>query len=599
MALVLKNKDGIWYWDDGVAGDPTQPAALRGAADGVFLPTDPTSPPAADVVCPRSINFIIPGSPGATVTVVEDAGKLEFTISDIGPKADISGLFFDFTNTKLAGLTAAGLNITQFVTGANSVGNLKNGVNMNGRQVSLFDVGMEFGLAGIGSDHQNLSTVSFVLSDAANDLSLDDLRPANETGMMGLRDLSVGQKLEAVTPFAPTATPDTVTTPEDISITIPVSALATDKNASATLKIMNIGTGPEGPQYGTVTIAPDGQSLIYTPTTLDYKVDGILTGNQDAFQVCVTDSFGGEVTSFVTVNATPVADTPSVADSVLTPHAADPATLFRFNVIVTSGDFGTITQFSDFIKSLGIAVSGSNPGAVTISDSLGLLSGGVINAPANPGQFTDEIDVSVPTGLTFTDTVALTGTNAETEDPTKTASKTVTQTITADTETTLEDVAKVIPVANLDSAPGMKITGIGVGPKYGTVSIALDGSSLIYTPTTLDDFVGGVPTGDQDVFQVYSSDGAGNNAVTLVTVKETPVADAPSLTVTVLPMHLGDPINEVRLQVSSQSGDFGTINAGSDFIKSLGLSLSGNVTSGYLLRQSRPVVRHYDHGALQ
>src|SRR5262249_18144397 len=153
--------------------------------------------------------------------------------------------------------------------------------------------------------------------------------------------------------------------------------------------------------------------------------------------VCVIDSFGGEVTSFVTVNATPVADAPSVADSVIAPHAADPATLFRFNVTVTSGDYNTITQFSDFIASLGLAVTGSNPGAVTITDSLGLLSGGVINAPPNPGLFTDEIDISIPTGLTFTDTVAMTGTNAETEDPTKKATKTVTQTINADTETTL------------------------------------------------------------------------------------------------------------------------------------------------------------------
>jgi hypothetical protein len=579
MTLVLKNKDGFWYWSDGNALDLTFPAALFGNLDGIFLPSDPHSPLIADVVCPRSITFTIPGSPSVTVSVVEDGGNFDFTITD-GPRADISGLFFDFTNSKLSGLQVSGNPyITQFVTGTNQVGNLKNGINMNGRAVSLFDVGMEFGLAGIGSDHQNFNLVNFVLSDPAHDLTLDDLRPANETGTVGVRTLSSGQKIEAVAPYAPAATPDTVTTPEDVSIVIPVSALATDKNTGANLKIMNVGTGFEGPQYGTVIVASDGKSLIYTPTTLDWIVDGILTGNQDAFQVCVTDNLGGEVTSFVSVNGTPVADTPSVADSVNNPLPADPATLFRFQVTVASGDFNTITQFSDFIKSVAVSVTGSNPGAITVTDSMGLLAGGVITAPTNPGFFTDEIEVSIPAALTFSDTVSLTGTNAETEAPAVTASKTVSQTITADTETTNEDVARVIQVGSLVSAPGMLITGLGVGPKYGNVSIAADGKSLTYTPTTLDHEVNGTLTGDQDLFQVYSSDGSGNNAVTLVTIKEAPVADTPSVSVQVLAPHAGDPINEVRLQVTSQSGDHGTVNQGSDFIKSIALNLTGTAAS--------------------
>jgi hypothetical protein len=576
MTLLLKNKDGIWYWTDGNPGDSTFPAALYGNLDAVFLPTASVSPPIADVVCPRSITFTLPGSPSARVSVVEDAGNLDFNVSIPGPKADISGLFFDFTSSKLSSLVATGSSqITQFVTGTGKVINLTNGVNMNGAKVPSFDVGMEFGLAGIGSNHQNISTISFVLSDAAHNLSINDLHPADETGTVGIRDISGGQKLEAVAPYAPTDTPDTVTTLEDVSIAIPVSALATDKNPGATLKIDKIGSGFEGPQYGTVAISSDGQSLTYTPKTLDYMVDGILTGNKDAFQVCVTDNFGGEVTSFVTVNATPVADTPTVVDNVNKPLASDPATLFRFSVSVTSGDYNTITQLSDFIKGLGLSVTGTSPGAINISDGLGLLSGGVITAPKNIGLFADEIDVSISAGSTFSDTLSMTGTNAETEDPTITASQTVTQTITADTETTLEDVAKFIPVGNLVGGPNMVITGIGVGPKYGTVSIAADGQSLTYTPTTLDYKVNGSLTGDQDVFQVYSSDGAGNNAVTLVTVKETPVADTPSVSVQVLTPHTGDPIDEVRLLVTSKSGDLGTANEGSDYIKSIELNLIG------------------------
>ena len=590
MALVLKNKDGIWYWSDGNPLDPTFPAALYGNIDGVFLPSASSSPPIADVVCPRSITFTLDGSPGVTVNVIEDGGNLDFTLTanTVNSKsADLSGLFFDLTNSKLSTLAVSGdPQITQFVTQAGGVINLKNGVNLNGLGVPAFDVGMEFGLAGIGSDHQNIQSTSFVLSDSAHDLSINDLHPTGETGTVGVRTLSVGQKLAAVAPYAPTDTPDTVTTLEDVSISIPVSALATDKNPGAILKIGEIGSGFEGPQYGTVTIASDGQSLTYTPTTLDYMVDGILTGNQDAFQVCVTDNFGGEVTSFVTVNATPVADTPKVAEGIAAPHSGDTATLVRFGVTITSDDFATIDQGSDYIKSLLLSLTGTNTNGITVTDSAGLLSSNLITPPANQGQFTDEILVSLPAGSTFMDTLSMTGTNSETENTGSpaTAATTITQTITADTETTLEDTPITIPISHLVSDPNMTITQVApgpLGPKHGTVSIAADGQSLIYTPTTLDYVDNGMLTGDQDVFQVYSSDGAGNNAVTLLTVNATPVADKPTVNVQVLAPGPGDSETETRLLVTATAGDFGTATQGSDYINRIVFSgLPGGVTLG-------------------
>jgi hypothetical protein len=119
------------------------------------------------------------------------------------------------------------------VTGAGGVINLTNGVNLKGRGLPNFDVGMEFGLAGIGSNHQDIQSESFVLSDKAHDLSIDDLHPTGEAGYVGVRDLGVGQKLAAVAPYAPTATPDTgaraLMTPEDSPITIQASSLATDR----------------------------------------------------------------------------------------------------------------------------------------------------------------------------------------------------------------------------------------------------------------------------------------------------------------------------------------------------------------------------------
>ena len=194
-------------------------------------------------------------------------------------------------------------------------------------------------------------------------------------------------------------------------------------NSGAVLTIDKIGTGAQGPQYGTVKIAPDGKSLIYTPTTLDYLVGGILTGNQDAFQVSVKDSVGGEVTSFVTVNATPVADSPTVTIKVLTPEANDPVNEVRLLVTAQSGDYGTVDAGSDFIKSL--LLSGSAFSAATqITDSDKLLNGNTINASSNTGLFTDEIDLTLPTlqpNTALNDTLAITATAAETESPTTTA----------------------------------------------------------------------------------------------------------------------------------------------------------------------------------
>jgi hypothetical protein len=356
--MPLFQKNGIWYWS--LDNDPltvTSPAALYTPTG---LPISSLSlPPTSDVVSPRSITFTLAGSPGVTITVIEDAGNLDFTLNvntNDAKKGDLSGLFFDLTHTtsnnKLSTLSVTGPNITQFVHQAGAVMNLTNGVNLDGLHLPNFDVGMEFGLAGIGSNHQNIQSESFVLSDAKHDLSIDDLHPLGEAGYVGVRTLSVGQKLAAVAPYAPTATataatPYQVTTDEDTTTkNIYASSLATDQNTGAVLTFdaNKLGTGLQGPQYGTVQFGTDanGSYLTYTLTTLDYEVNGILTGNQDAFQVGVKDNFGGTVTTFVEVKANPVADPPTVTVTVAPAHDSDPVNLVRLQVTVSSGDFGDL-----------------------------------------------------------------------------------------------------------------------------------------------------------------------------------------------------------------------------------------------------------------
>ena len=586
MAWTLKFKDGIWYWSDGISTDATLPAAIYGHLDGAFLPGASPTPPAADVVCPRSVTFTLPGSPSATVKVVEDAGALDFTVSINGPKADLSGLFFDFTNSKLAGLTVSGdPDITQFVAGAGSVINLKNGVNLNGAKlnganVSPFDVGMEFGLAGIGSNHRNIQTASFVLSDASRNLTLDDLLPIGESGAVGVRDLSVGQKLVTVAPYAPTATPDTVTTPEDVSIVIPVSALATDKNAGANLRISEIGTGAEGPQYGTVTIAADGRSLTYSPTTLDYLVDGILTGNQDAFQVCVSDGIGGQVTSFVTVNATPVADKPRLGVTVLGYLPGE----VRLQVTATTDDFATINQGSDFINPL--TLDPSHLSGATLSTP------NIITTTGQPGTFTVEVDV-LASGGTFGN-LGVAATADETEAPSIQATSSTTQVIDipkadAYAANVAEDGSISISIGTIasDGNPNaqLKITAVAPTP-YGQVSIASDGQSLIYDAGAglpLDYETNGALTGDQVQFVYTVTNALGGTNQNTITLTETPVADKPTVTLTLQKPHTGDSASETRYLLTATTGDFGTITNGSDYLKSLALGLTGNATNGATL----------------
>ena len=394
-------------------------AALVPASGLASSPVAVVGPVSDPKLCPRGIDFTLPGSPGVTVDVVEDgSGNLDFTVTvdnASGRNADLSGLFFQFNDQKLATLAVSGdPQITQFVTGDDSVINLKNGVNMNGAGVTAFDVGIEFGKAGIGSDHQNIQTTSFVLSNSAHDLTTDDFHQAGETSTVGVRTLSVGQKLVGDAPFAPTANPDSVTTLEDVPITIPISALATDPNPGATLAIHEIGMGP---QFGTVTIAPDGQSLTYTPTNLDYMVNGVLTGNQDSFQYCVEDSLGGMDSNTITVADTPVADPPTVSVQVLAPEAGDPATLTRLLVTATSGDFGTAAAGSDFIKNLGLNLSGDVISGVALSDTDGLLNPitGTITTIGQSGLFTDEIDITAPSNQSINDNLTITANNDETE----------------------------------------------------------------------------------------------------------------------------------------------------------------------------------------
>jgi VCBS repeat-containing protein len=427
---------------------PTQIAvesALTTSAS--LLAGDPLDPDPTD--CPRSITFTLSGAPGVTIHAEEGvgdfAGDLVFTATVNNTatlEGDLGGLFFQFNESKLSGLTVTGdvpLSFQTDPTGGDKIIDLGGGVNMRGAGTTGFDLGILFATT---STHQDITTASFVISDPQHDLKLEDLHDPGESSQVGVRVISVGspsgprhasEKLTGFAPYPPTAVDDFYTTNEDDAITVDVTANDQDANANGfPLTVDHIVSQPT---YGTVTINADG-TLTYTPF-LDAVIDGTaITTNQDTFQYCVHDALGGEDNATVTVTVIPEAEPPSISLSVVGVGASASDTLIRVTAI--SEDFGTRTQGSDFIQSLRLSVTGNFPDVITFSDDQHLLdpSTNTITTFGQPGTFTDVIHVNtsalIGQNINLDDVLTITAVAAETELPTATASASQSQPIQID-----------------------------------------------------------------------------------------------------------------------------------------------------------------------
>lgn len=144
-----------------------------------------------------SVTFSLPGLEGLQITLTEQAdGSVRFDVRNEGDTlADLRGLFFDIGDEALlANLTVSGSDVTDVDLDANAVSNLGNGVNMNG--VGLFDIGVEFGTAGIGAD--DIDGTFFTLSSTQGPLSIEQflgvnfgVRLTSVEGDDGIRDDSL------------------------------------------------------------------------------------------------------------------------------------------------------------------------------------------------------------------------------------------------------------------------------------------------------------------------------------------------------------------------------------------------------------------------
>ena len=87
---------------------------------------------------------------------------------------DLRGFFFNVANASLIGtFSVAGTDITDFQQAEDGVNDLGGGANAN--PYDSFDLGVEFGTSGIGTD--DIQATSFVISSTAGDLTLADFLP--------------------------------------------------------------------------------------------------------------------------------------------------------------------------------------------------------------------------------------------------------------------------------------------------------------------------------------------------------------------------------------------------------------------------------------
>lgn len=318
----------------------------------------------SDDFCPRQIIFTIPGNPPVLVTATEDNGAIVFKIDvqEGASSADLRGFFFDINEAKMGGLSISGdSNLTSSAIAANSVLDLGHGANMQGKTKDGFDVGVEWGTPGTKDDI--FYEVSFTLTNAAGNLTLDDIggqrfgaRLDSIGGPGGPRDGGVA-KLIGIAPHAPDALDDVIAMFEDgasglddpskVATAVVLDVLANDTDGDG--DALTITEIHEQPAHGTVTIAPDGKTLIYTPE-VDYA-------GQVVIEYCISDGDGGQDSAFVTLDIAAVADKPVI--TVVT-SATGNVNEVMLSVTVDQDDADSSEYLADLI-------SGALAAGVTIS----------------------------------------------------------------------------------------------------------------------------------------------------------------------------------------------------------------------------------------
>ena len=336
--------------------------------------------------CDRSITFNIfnkHGKPVLEITATEVNGSIVFEVEVVGRghKADLRALFFNLNDdSKMAGLSVLNTDstVSDFQTG--DLIDMGNGANLQG-VASPFDVGLEFGTAGVGKDVIGSSV--FTLSNTANNLTLDDI--AHVQFGTKIDGISGPSKSVWVAPAAPDAQDDSynifedgqagLDSPSKTSDGVIFQVLDNDTDADGdTLTITEVS----GALHGTLEIVDGddadllpGDAVLYTPF-LDYS-------GADSFTYCISDNNGGQDSAEVTVSVEAVADVP-----LLSYEVAAGANVNEIIVTVTATQ--NDADGSEFIDRIDLSGLPSGVTATPLSaDPIG-----------QPGQVVQQFLITVP-----------------------------------------------------------------------------------------------------------------------------------------------------------------------------------------------------------
>ncbi len=284
----------------------------------------------------------------------------------------------------------------------------------------------------------------------------------------------------------PVAEDDSATTPENVSVTIPV--LANDSDADGdTLVVYSVTPPANG------TVVNNGSDVTYTPN-LNFS-------GSDSFAYTVSDSNGGVDTATVSVMVTPVNDPPTAVD----------------DTAVTAEDTAVTIPV--------LANDSDNEGDP--------LSVSAITQPANGTVVNNGVDVTFTPNANFHGSDSFTYTVSDGNGGTDTAVVTVSVTpandmplAVADMVTTNEDTAVAIDVlANDSDVDGDTLTVNTVTQPGNGMAVINPDNTVTYTPDP--DFNSTDTLNGTDTFTYTVSDGNGAQAAALVTVTVIPVNDAP------------------------------------------------------------------------
>lgn len=313
----------------------------------------------------REITFTIPGNPPLTIHAIEQAdGSILFELSVDGDDlADIRGLFFNLADPSLVdNLVVTGADLTDQAYG--DVSGFRNGNNLKGGGRSPYDVGLNFGTPGIGTD--DINSTSFVLSSINGDALTLDLIAQIE---FGARMTSTGpansnrngsQKITTIAPAAPDAIDDDAETLEDTPVTVDVVANDTDADGDA-LTVIEVGAASNG------TIEIVSNQILYTPIE---HWSGV-----DSFTYRIFDGDGGFDVATTTITVVAVADAPNLELSVRAGNSVNEVIVdITSSLVDADGSETYILSFSNLPA--GAIIQGASGGQIlmpTGSDSITLV----------------------------------------------------------------------------------------------------------------------------------------------------------------------------------------------------------------------------------